>query len=58
MDKIFLWLARRLPRRLRYPAPIVSGSEASQAQRATTGSWSGTEVPSVLLVELLQRIRK
>ena len=50
MDDFWLWLARKLPRRLRYWAVIVAGAEA------TTGKWGDTEAPALLLPDLLKRI--
>lgn len=49
-DKMLLFVARRLPRRLRYWTTIVSGAEA------TTGEHSGQEVPSLLFMDVLKRI--
>ena len=52
MDRFWLWLAQRLPRRLRYWSVIVAGAEA------TTGQYSDTEVPSLTLMEALMRIER
>jgi hypothetical protein len=51
-DRFWLWLAQRLPRRLRYWTVIVAGAEA------TTGEWADTEVPALLLPDLLKRIER
>lgn len=50
-DTLF-WLARHMPRSLRYYATVVAASEA------TTGKWSNTVVPELTVVEMLNRIEK
>jgi hypothetical protein len=49
LDTVCLWLARHMPRRLRYWAVIVAGADA------TTGKWSATVVPDITFMEVLQR---
>jgi hypothetical protein len=49
-DRLWLWFAGKLPRRLRYWAVIVAGAEA------TTGQWSETEVPALTVTDVLKRI--
>ncbi len=48
-EKLWLWLARHMPRRLRYWATIVTGAEASQ------GQWSNQEVPAMLFMDAVKR---
>jgi hypothetical protein len=49
-EQALLFAARRIPRRLRYWATIVSIAEA------TTGEYSGTIVPDLSAMEMLKRI--
>lgn len=51
-DRFCLWLARRLPRRLVYWTVIHAASIAS------TGKWSGQEVPALTVTEMLPRLRE
>ena len=48
-DTLF-WLARHMPRSLRYYAVIVASAEA------TTGKWSDTVVPELTVTDMLRRI--
>jgi hypothetical protein len=50
-DKLWLWTARQVPRRLRYWCTIVAASEAS------TGQWSGQLVPDLLVTDVLKRTK-
>jgi hypothetical protein len=51
-DKMWLRMARLVPRRLRYWCMIVSGAEATQ------GKWSNTVVPELTFMEALDRVSK
>lgn len=48
-DNLCLWLARRMPWRMRYWATVVSGAEA------TCGVYGSTVVPEVTFMEVLHR---
>lgn len=48
-EKFLFWLAHKMPKPLRYAATIVSCAEA------TTGEYGDTEVPSLLMVDMLKR---
>ena len=49
-ERILLWLARKMPRSLRYWATVVSGAEA------TTGEYANTIVPDLKFKDVLKRI--
>lgn len=49
--KIWLWLARRMPLRLRYWVVI------SEWAKATTGQWSGEEAPALRVSEMTDRMK-
>lgn len=49
-ERVLLWLARKMPRSLRYWATIVAGAEA------TTGKYGNTIVPELKFVDVLKRI--
>lgn len=49
-DRIWLHLARLIPRRLRYWVMIVCGAEV------TTGKWSSTVVPELTFMDALERL--
>lgn len=49
-DKFMLWLARRIPRSIRYWCVIVAGAEAS------SGKYSDQIVPDMLYMDVLKRI--
>ncbi len=48
-DKIFVWLSYKLPRRLVYYAAI------RMFAHATTGEYDTQEVPTVTIIEALER---
>lgn len=50
MDNMLLWIARRIPRRLRYWAVIVAAAEA------TCGKWSDTDASAVTMMDVLKRV--
>lgn len=50
IERFYRWLAPRLPRRLLYWATIEAGVVA------TTGTYSDTAVPSLTLLEALERL--
>jgi hypothetical protein len=52
LDRLCLWLAIKMPRRLRYWATVRSGAIATQ------GQWGDTVVPEVKFMEVLKRIEK
>lgn len=49
-ERVWLWLAQRLPRNLLYWAIIVAWA------KATSGKHSNVEVPAVSALDLLDRI--
>lgn len=51
IDRILSWLAWKLPRRLAYWCAMRVGVNAS------SGAWSGVVVPSVTVLEALERWR-
>lgn len=51
LEKCYIWLAWKLPRRLVYWCVVRA------AAHATTGSWSHVETPAVTVVECLERWR-
>lgn len=51
-ENILHWLARKMPRLLRYWATIVSFAEA------TTGQYGDTIVPELTVAEMLKRIER
>lgn len=50
MDNMLLWIARRIPRRLRYWAVIVAAAEA------TCGKWSDTDASAITMMDVLKRV--
>lgn len=51
-DRMWLRLARLVPRRLRYWCMVVSGAEV------TTGQWGSTVVPELTFMDALKRLEQ